>query len=96
MYVWPRTNEPLERPPGIVVPCQTKLGCPKGTPDAGKTLTPENRQAWQHYKECRAVGNFPDDSIVRENAALIRDIEDSKERLDRVEIASLTALRAMT
>lgn len=39
-------------------------------------MTPRILQAWHHYRECRAVGQFPDDPIVRENAALFRDVED--------------------
>jgi hypothetical protein len=39
-------------------------------------LSDRNWLAWQHYRECRAIGRFPDDPIVRRNAAIIRDVED--------------------
>ena len=31
---------------------------------------------YQHYRECRAVGQFPDDPLVRRNAAEIQDVEE--------------------
>lgn len=71
------TNEPLERPKGTLPPCgYGPKECPKVSPDAGLELTDQNLLAYQHYRECRAVGRFPDDSIVRENAAAIREVED--------------------
>lgn len=56
--------------------CRTDKGCPKGTPEKPKTLTPENTQAWIHYRECKATNSFPDDPIVRRNATIIREIEE--------------------
>lgn len=59
-------------------PCRlSHVGCPKGTPENPRTLSDRNRQAYEHYQECRAVSQFPDDSIVRRNARLIRLIEDA-------------------
>jgi len=29
------------------------------------------------YRECRAVGSFPADTIVRQNAAIIREVENA-------------------
>lgn len=43
-------------------------------------MTEQNWQAYEHYRECRAVGQFPDDPIVRRNAATIRQIEDAYDR----------------
>lgn len=71
-----RTNGKLNCPPA----CQTDHGCRKGTPEKPITLSDMNLQCYQHYKECRAVGQFPDDSKVRENAAIIREVEDEYER----------------
>jgi hypothetical protein len=45
-------------------------------------LSAANLLAYEHYRTCRAVGAFPDDPIVRQNALLIRDVEDSLERED--------------
>lgn len=57
--------------------------CPKVSPESNSDLTPENQMAYQHYLECRAVNQFPDDAIVRRNAATIRQIEELVERIDR-------------
>lgn len=50
-------------------------GCPNGTPEDLQTLSAKNRQAYWHYQQCAAVGSFPDDEIVRQNAAIIRMAE---------------------
>ncbi len=71
-----RDGRPIARPPGTPLPCDFPNGCAKGRPDAGIELTPNNAQAYLHYLECKAVGRFPDDPIVRRNARLIRQIED--------------------
>ena len=55
-------------------PCRTNKGCPKGTPENPKSLTEDNEQCYQHYCECKAVGVFPDDPIVRRNAAVIEEV----------------------
>jgi len=73
-------GEPVRRPVGNLPPCRTRAnGCPKGTPEQSRALTDQNWQAYQHYSECRAVGQFPDDPIVRRNAAIIRQASDSAE-----------------
>ncbi len=61
------------------------MGCPKGTPENPKSLSPKNEQAYQHYRECRAVGVWGDDPIVRQNAAVIRSLEDMRKRRDEME-----------
>lgn len=38
-------------------------------------MTDQMRQAWAYDRECQAVGQFPDDPIVRRNAAAIRQAE---------------------
>lgn len=43
-------------------------------------ISPIITQAYQHYLECRAVGSFPDDPIVRKNAALFRHVADEAEK----------------
>jgi hypothetical protein len=50
------------------------------------TLSDINRDAYRHYRECRATGNFPDDPIVRRNAALIREQEDQASHHDAVRL----------
>lgn len=51
--------------------CRTKEGCPKGSPESPFGLSPKNRQALAFDLECRAVGQWPDDPIVRRNARVI-------------------------
>lgn len=72
-----RHGIPIERPKGTHPPCRLHIGCPKGSPENSRALTSQNRRAYHHYLECRAVGQFPDDPIVRRNAALIRHVEES-------------------
>jgi hypothetical protein len=71
-----RDGQPEERFFACPPPCQTDRGCPKGTPENPKTLSDANEMCYQHYRECRAIGCFPDEAVVRRNAALVRDIED--------------------
>ena len=73
----PHSGRLVPRPPAAPPPCRLPgLGCPKGTPQNPIALSEINRQALRHYHECRATGSFPDDPIVRRNAALIRAQED--------------------
>lgn len=81
-----------ERPEGSMLPCgwmredgqwhQVAPGsdCPKGNPVVPNSLTPENMEAYQHYLECRAVGEFPRSARIRQNAGLIRWVEDAVTR----------------
>jgi len=95
MYVYDEmTGRPYENPPGsgqLVVrpagtaaPCRIPgVGCPKGTPEDPRGLNEANRAAWRFDRECRAVGHFPDDPLVRRNASLIRQVEEDIERHER-------------
>jgi hypothetical protein len=56
-------------------PCETKKGCPAGHHEKPVRLTPENREAYEHYQECKATGKFPDDPVVMRNAAIIAQAE---------------------
>lgn len=74
-------GQPVARPPGTRPPCgYDAAACPKGSPTAGRELTPANWQAYVHYLQCKATGRFPDDPIVVRNAGVIRLVEDSLER----------------
>lgn len=75
-----RRGQPVNRPSVTPPPCRTSKGCPKGTPEAPRTLNERNTQAYAHYLECKATGNFPDDPIVKYNAAIIAAIEQRDER----------------
>lgn len=82
---WPKGSGKLrQRFDGARPPCRDpKRGCPKGTPEKPKTLDDRNRDCYSHYLECRAVGSFPDDPLVRQNAAIILQVERAVERLER-------------
>jgi hypothetical protein len=75
-----RDKQPLPRNFACPPPCQTAKGCPKGTPDNQVTLLPENQRAYEHYWECRAVNQFPDDPTVKRNAAIILKVENEHAR----------------
>lgn len=69
--------------------CQHADGCPKGTPEQPKSLTLRNQSIYTHYRECRAVGHFPDDEWVRFHAVIIRDIEDHIRDMRELKLAGL-------
>lgn len=65
------------------LPCERDK-CPKGHWTRPIAITQQNLEAWQHYRECKAVGDFPDDPLVRRNAAIIARIEEEASRLDEI------------
>lgn len=76
------TGQPIRRnlqrnPPACRVRGQ---GCVKGTPEKPLTLSRKNLRAYRHYLRCRALGNWPDDSLVRRNAGIIMEAETEAER----------------
>ena len=81
-----RQGQPVPRPPQAKPPCEYAIGqslerrkrvCAKISPSAGLELNARNWQAYLHYLECRAVGQFPDDPIVRQNAQILRSLHDA-------------------
>lgn len=79
-------EEPVER----ILPAPCRSGkCPKGTPENPKTLSPKNKKVYQHWKECKAVGQFPDDEIVRKNAAIIQELVDQAKEYKQMEFMSM-------
>ena len=91
------TGEPYEgrgggfakRHKGCPPPCRTDVGCPKGTPEDSKELSKRNRQVIHFYRECSAVNSFPDDAIVRQNAAIIESIKEAEQRKHQAEISAM-------
>lgn len=84
--------------PSFLAPCRDKSrGCPKGTPENQKVLSEENRQCYEHYLECVAVGEFPDDSVVRRNAVVIRELIESheKQKTDKFRESILDAINEL-
>lgn len=79
-----RGGKPVERPRGTKPPCRICPKIPEGadpTPENAVELKGADRQAYIHYRECRAVNAFPDDPLVRRDAAVFRAVEDAAERL---------------
>lgn len=70
-----RGGQPILRGKQGTPPCRTRRGCPKGTPESPKSLSPRNVAAYLHYLECAAAMQFPDDAIVRRNAMICRQAE---------------------
>ena len=76
-------------------PCKTdpKI-CPKGEP--GKSdLTRQNQQVLEHYFQCDAVNEWPDDDTVRLNARILKQTilearELARRRAARSDIERLT------
>jgi hypothetical protein len=75
-----RIGLPVLRPPISRTPCER---CPKIPDDAPAKmrryaieLSDQNYAAYNFYRECLAVGDFPRDPIVRRWAGLIRRVED--------------------
>lgn len=94
-----------DRPKGVLTPC---VSCPKfdrdtpvglRNPTLGRQqeLTERNRQAIRHYEECRAVGSFPDDDLVRRHAVILRACEDMEARArQRETVEAMLALVGAT
>lgn len=87
-------GRPQKRHPKHLPLCKTQEGCPRGTPEKPNCLSKKNREAYRHFRECKATGHFPDDPIVRMNADLIQGVLDyvaEKKRIDEL-TAMATAL----
>lgn len=78
-----------ERDSSCPPPCRTSVGCKKGTPENSRELNRANREAWEHFRECQAVGSFPDDPIVRQNAATIHEALQAVERIREEEFRAM-------
>lgn len=75
-----RFGLPVLRPEGAKTPCWSCPKIPKGEParpSSAVELSAKNVRAYIHYGECKAVGQFPDDPIVRRNARIIAGLEES-------------------
>lgn len=93
-----RGGLPVLRPKNVKTPCQWCPKIPPGEspkPENAIELSEKNIAAVVHYRECKAVGEFPDDAIVRRNAALIRGAEEVAERVHQMRSgqAALAAMR---
>lgn len=74
---------PKLRPKGVPVPCETARGCPKGHHSKPRGFCPRSYRAFEHFLECRAIGKFPNDSVVRRHAMLITETEAACDRIEQ-------------
>lgn len=88
LRTWGPSKQPMVRAERNPPPCRTPNGCAKGTPEQQRSLSPINVLAYYHYLGCCKTG-FPDDPLVRSNAALIavaeKDAEFILRRIRRAE-----------
>jgi len=92
-------EKPLERAGRVVLrvvgkpPCSFCPKQPTGVkledrrPETALELNDRGWRALSHYRECRSVGAFPDDPIVKQNASIIRAAEDVAEQLRSIRVA---------
>lgn len=87
------------RDPSDATPCHKCPKIPQGEPPTPVTgrqaeLNEDNAQALRHYLRCKATGTFPEDSLVEQHAAIIRQVEDQVGRMAMVEpvLAILAAM----
>lgn len=52
-------------------------------PENAVELSEANKLAVLHWRECKAVGEFPDDELVRRHAAVIQSVYDEFHRFER-------------
>lgn len=81
-----RNGRKVKRHPGSMPPCQE---CPKISPRiepknrswlTAADLTQEMFDVWQHYKICKAVGRFPEDTLVELCAARLLSAEEKADK----------------
>lgn len=94
-------TERMRRPQnlGVSVPCFHCAKIPKKAPkhwDHAIELTDQNWQAYTHWKQCRAVNQFPDDPIVRRNAAIISDVYEEYQKAPIRELTAILIARKVT
>jgi hypothetical protein len=71
---------PVLRPEEAEPACRQKDGCPVGTPEQPRRMSPRNKAAYEHFRLCEAIGQFPDDPIVMRNALVIRQARRAAQR----------------
>lgn len=88
----------VTRDRGEFPPCASCPKIAKGDlphPSSAQELSERNKQAYQHWQECRAVGKFPDDPIVRRNAAIIQRLHDEYSRKPIHDLIAIIPLLGM-
>lgn len=76
-----KAGEPILRHAACPPLCQTRRGCPKGTPEQSNELSLRNRKTYQLFKEAQACGGLPpgweSDTYLRYNFSLIQGTIDA-------------------
>jgi hypothetical protein len=75
------------------VPCETDRGCPKGH-WSNPVCTDQHMQTYAHFKRCQAVGRFPHDPIVEQNAGII-SMQEERVRKQQEQDKYYTLLQAL-
>jgi hypothetical protein len=78
-----RAGKPVPRPANTATPCRSCPKIPAGAepkPENAVELSEAGWACWRFYRECRAVGEFPNDPLVRHAAAAFRAVEDAADR----------------
>lgn len=94
-----RLGKPNLRPPGSILPCADCPKIPKGmepSPRNAIELSERNWAVYQHYVESAAVGFRAierRDAIVRQNAAIIAEIEKERQQAPLMQIGMMSAMR---
>jgi hypothetical protein len=79
-----RGGRPVERQRHHPPPCHVCPKIPEGDPaNPAFAVELDERSAaiYTHYRECKAVGRFPDDPLVRRHAALCQVVDEAVERV---------------
>lgn len=99
-------GERVERPRGTPIPrikgqrprCEWCPKVPEGDPPEPASAVEMNQRNWsayRHYLECKAIGQFPDDPMVRKNASIIRQIEEQAAELRNASMSANRMLRSL-
>lgn len=74
-------GQPYARQPEDVLLCQTRDGCPKGSPETEVKWNSDFDQTYEYDQFCRSAGQWPDDPIVLKNKGIIdrvrRELKDA-------------------
>lgn len=92
-----RCDEPQKRPRGAPTPCHKCPKIPEGVAKVRENaveLSEKNARAYLHFLECRAVGRFPNDPIVRRNARILRALMDEAEQKPLHRLLAMLSLGA--
>lgn len=90
-------GQKFRRPLGTLPPCGSCPKIPEGAapiPESAIELSQKNLRAYWHGEECRATGVWPDDPIIRRNAAILMRVREFCETFRRDRTTLLASLAA--